>query len=44
MAQPTIPQNNPKAAYLAQRAEIDAAIQRVLDSCWYILGEETRAF
>lgn len=39
-----IPQTNPKAAYLAQRAEIDAAIRRVLDSGWYIQGEEVAAF
>lgn len=39
-----IPQTNPKAAYLAQRAEIDAAIHRVLDSGWYIQGEEVAAF
>jgi dTDP-4-amino-4,6-dideoxygalactose transaminase len=39
-----IPQTNPKAAYLAQKAEIDAAIQRVLDSGWYIQGEEVAAF
>lgn len=39
-----IPQTNPKAAYLAQRTEIDAAIRRVLDSGWYIQGEEVAAF
>ncbi|HEX6957239.1 MAG TPA: DegT/DnrJ/EryC1/StrS family aminotransferase [Ferrovibrio sp.] len=39
-----IPQTNPKAAYIAQRADIDAAIRRVLDSGWYILGEEVAAF
>jgi dTDP-4-amino-4,6-dideoxygalactose transaminase len=39
-----IPQNDPKASYLAQRAEIDAAIQRVLQSGWYILGAEVAAF
>ncbi|HLT78111.1 MAG TPA: DegT/DnrJ/EryC1/StrS family aminotransferase [Ferrovibrio sp.] len=39
-----IPQTNPKAAYLAQRDEIDAAIRRVLDSGWYIQGEEVAAF
>lgn len=37
-------QTNPKAAYLAQKSEIDAAIQRVLDSGWYIQGEEVAAF
>jgi dTDP-4-amino-4,6-dideoxygalactose transaminase len=39
-----IPQTNPKANYLAHKAEIDAAIQRVLDSGWYILGREVEAF
>lgn len=39
-----IPQTDPKAGYLAQRAEIDAAIQRVLDGGRYILGEEVAAF
>jgi dTDP-4-amino-4,6-dideoxygalactose transaminase len=44
MTAPAIPQNDPKAAYLAQRDAIDAAIARVLDSGWYILGKETAAF
>lgn len=44
MTPPAIPQNDPKAAYLAQRGAIDAAIARVLDSGWYILGKETSAF
>ena len=39
-----IPQTNPKAGYLAQKCEIDEAIQRVLDSGWYILGAEVDAF
>ncbi len=34
----------PKAQYEAHRAEIEAAIARVLDSGWYILGEEVAAF
>lgn len=33
-----------KAAYLELQPEIDAAIKRVLDSGWYILGEEVDAF
>ena len=37
-------QADPKAAYLAQRDEIDAAIARVLASGWYVLGEEVAAF
>ena len=44
MALPPVPQNDPKAAYLAQRAAIDAAITRTLESGWYILGKETTAF
>ena len=39
-----IPQNDPKAAYLARRDAIDAAIARVLEGGWYILGKETAAF
>ncbi|MCW0235161.1 MAG: DegT/DnrJ/EryC1/StrS family aminotransferase [Ferrovibrio sp.] len=39
-----IPQTNPKAAYLAQRDAIDAAIRRVLENGWYIQGEEVAAF
>lgn len=35
---------NPKANYLAHKDEIDAAIARVLDSGWYILGQEVTAF
>ena len=40
----TIPQTDPKAGYLAQAAEIEAAIRRVLESGWYILGKEVAAF
>ena len=36
--------SNPKAQYLVQKAEIDAAIHRVLDRGWYVLGEEVQAF
>lgn len=39
-----IPQANPKANYEAHRQEIDAAIRRVLESGWYILGKEVAAF
>ena len=35
---------NPRAQYLSHKDEIDAAISRVLDSGWYILGDEVRAF
>ena len=34
----------PHANYLAHRDGIDAAIRRVLDSGWYILGQEVTAF
>lgn len=40
----TIPQANPKANYLAHKVEIDTAIARVLNSGWYILGQEVSAF
>ena len=36
--------SNPKANYLAHKEEIDAAIAHVLDSGWYILGQEVTAF
>jgi dTDP-4-amino-4,6-dideoxygalactose transaminase len=39
-----IPQTDPKASYLAQQTEIEAAIGRVLASGWYILGKEVAAF
>lgn len=39
-----IPPSNPKANYLAYKEEIDEAIARVLDSGWYILGQEVNAF
>lgn len=39
-----IPCANPKAQYLAHKSEIDAAINRVLDSGRYILGSEVSAF
>jgi len=39
-----IPQTDPKAAYVAQRSEIDAAFKRALESGWYILGQEVTAF
>lgn len=40
----TIPQTDPKANYLAHKEAIDAAIARVLESGWYILGREVDAF
>lgn len=39
-----IPQSNPKAGYLAHREAIDSAIKRVLESGWYILGQEVATF
>src|SRR5262249_58864077 len=35
---------DPKAGYLAHQAEINAAVQRVLHSGWYILGPEVTQF
>jgi dTDP-4-amino-4,6-dideoxygalactose transaminase len=39
-----IPQANPGAGYRALKTEIDAAVARALDSGWYILGTELKAF
>ena len=39
-----IPQANPGASYRAHQTEIDAAIRQVLESGWYILGQQVRAF
>lgn len=39
-----IPQTDPRAAYLAQRAAIDSAISRVLEGGFYLLGREVEAF
>ena len=39
-----IPQNNPLANYFSHKQAIDTAINRVLTSGRYILGEETSAF
>ena len=36
--------SNPKAQYLSYKNEIDAALRRVVDKGWYILGEEVKAF
>lgn len=40
----TVMQQYPKKDYLAHKDEIDAAVGRVLDSGWYILGSEVKAF
>jgi len=39
-----IPVVDLRAEYLAVKAEIDVAVQRVLDSGWYILGKEVTVF
>jgi dTDP-4-amino-4,6-dideoxygalactose transaminase len=36
--------SNPKAQYLSYKADIDKAIEKTLDSGWYILGQESKAF
>jgi dTDP-4-amino-4,6-dideoxygalactose transaminase len=40
----TIPQSSPGRDYRRHQPEIDAALRRVLDSGWYILGSEVHAF
>ena len=40
----TVPQADPGAGYRAQKAEIDGAVLRALESGWYILGAEGAAF
>lgn len=40
----TVPFLDLRAAYLELKAEIDDAVARVLNSGWYILGEEVDAF
>ncbi len=40
----TVPQADPGAVYRAYKADVDQAMQRVLDSGWYILGKEDAAF
>lgn len=39
-----VPFNELRGQYLAHAPEIDAAIRRVLESGWYILGKDTEAF
>ena len=39
-----VPQTDPHASYDILRADIDAAVRRVLESGWYILGQEVEAF
>lgn len=40
----SIPVANPGAGYRALKGEIDAAVARALESGWYILGQEGKAF
>lgn len=40
----TVPQADPGASYRALKGSIDAAVARVLESGWYILGRECAAF
>ncbi|HSX59488.1 MAG TPA: DegT/DnrJ/EryC1/StrS family aminotransferase [Tahibacter sp.] len=44
MSSSAVPFLDLKAAYLELKPEIDEAVARVLDSGWYILGEEVEAF
>lgn len=44
MSNPVVQVANPKAQYEAHAAEIKAAIERVLESGWYILGTEVKQF
>ena len=39
-----IPLASLRAGYLAQQTELDAAVSRVMNSGWYILGKEAEAF
>ena len=39
-----IPFSDPSASYQAHKIEVDEAIQRVLDSGWYVLGKEVNTF
>jgi len=39
-----IPQTSPQEGYLAHRDEIDSAVNRVLQSGWYVLGQEVEQF
>jgi dTDP-4-amino-4,6-dideoxygalactose transaminase len=43
-APPALPFADPKASYCAHKDEIDAAVRRVLEGGWYILGPEVRTF
>ena len=40
----TVPQADPGAGYRALKPAIDAAVAQVLESGWYVLGQEVRGF
>jgi dTDP-4-amino-4,6-dideoxygalactose transaminase len=40
----TVPQADPGAGYRTLKTAIDAAVARVLESGWYVLGQEVRSF
>src|SRR5439155_16920409 len=42
--EPTVDMVDLRAAYESQAAELDAAVKRVLESGWYILGKELAGF
>ncbi len=44
MTPPEVPFLDVRAGYQELKADIDHAVQRVLESGWYILGEEVAAF
>src|SRR5580704_1465245 len=44
VSQPPIAQTDPRAGYVEQKAEIDAAVSRVLAGGQYILGPEVESF
>jgi dTDP-4-amino-4,6-dideoxygalactose transaminase len=44
MTEAPIPQTDPRAGYLEQKAAIDAAVARVLEGGQYILGREVECF
>jgi dTDP-3-amino-3,4,6-trideoxy-alpha-D-glucose transaminase len=43
-AEPLVPVGDTRRQYLARQREFDAAIRRVLDRSWFVLGAEVEAF
>ena len=43
-AEPLVPVGDTRRQYLARQGEFDAAIRRVLDRSWFVLGAEVEAF